>query len=1614
MKRKVLNTVIASAAILGGSFSGTIANAATGSQVVNFAESTGQAKSKTITIPKLYKVNSVTTDNGDVTYTVKGNNITIEVDNGDYSNREAYTDPKMYQKDVTKTVSQTTDTGGNSFASTASYSDGSGYSGTLSKSGSSTRTSLVKYPNYATDKLIAVDDQYQTPDWNPTTEGAWTRTGVVGDMTHVRSVWYYEVNRYSQGYYVKSTSRAATAAANWINAGGTIDAPKGDTYDWWDFYNNHNGDSYFAWDYTGPGNLGAKSDLVDTFITTWSWAKWVSTYEQNYAGTVYKSGTKYRNYTYEYNVTVNYETDVTAPTGNVTADVTTPTTGNVVLTATATDSQSGVKRIKLPNGTYVSSSTATYTATKNGSYKFDFEDKFGNISSKTYDVTNIDREDPTGTFTPNILPWTNQTVSVVFKPSDSGSGVKQWRYRTSKDSGATFGAWSSYITGGADGTIPLSSEGRWKVNVQVIDNAGNTNDLTSGNDKTSQIVNFAEGSSRTRTQTITIPGLSKVNSIKANTGDVTYTVNGDKVTITVSNGTYVSREAYTDPNRYPKTVTETVTQNTEDGGNDFASTIEYDKDDYTGTLSKTGSVRASSPTNYPNYESKRLLNVKEANVNTVPSDTITDEGYWVKGKQIGPVMRVGYVWYYSIDRYSAGNYIVNTNDKSLVQTWLDNGGEFSPRGSTYDWWDYYNNHGGSGTFGWDYTGAGADPDRKSVLYPVYIVYWNWTKQVRDYSQDYTGTVYKSGIAYKNYKYAYDVTVDYETSEGTIDIDKTLPSGAFNPNTTSWTNDDINITFNPSDAGGSGVKQWRYRTSSNNGSTYGAWSSYTSGDTSGTIALTSEGQWKIQAEVTDVAGNVNTITSGTHNIDKTAPTATFNPNSASWRNTGLNVSTSFGDTGGSNVKQWRYRTSSDNGSNYGAWSAYTSGGATATIPVSGEGQWKIQVNVLDNAGNSKTVTSGSYNIDMTNPSGTFTPNSSPWTYKDIAVSFDPSDTGGSNVKQWRYRTSSDDGSNYGAWSTYTSGDITSTINLTSSGIWKIEVEVTDNAGNIVTVTSGTYYIDKSVPNVTYNPNTVSWTNKDVSVVVQPYATGKSGIKDWKYRTSSDNGSTWTGWSSLITGNTSKTLTFTNTGKHVIEVQVQTVAGMVNNVNSGIYYIDKVQPEDDIKASITNWTNQNIVLTATGNDAHSGMKQIKLPDGTIKTGGSATYTVTDNGDYTFTFYDVAGNTTTATYTVDTIERVKPFVWYESKTPNTSTSGDVTITIFAGDTDSGVKRIILPNGTSTYSQKTDYKVTDNGTYIFTVEDNAGNTQTYISEVSNIDKNAPTISGLVLYEYDTKKYQVTVDAYDKDGIKSVKLNTGEQLTYNAKTKLYEINNLSIADYTKSAVEVIDKSGNSTGNVSFMTAPSVTFPSGYDTSNVIKDDVDVKINGANKVSFIKNGTELDCSTKPCTYTFTNNGEVIAKHSLDYKAYLKNIKVSNIDKKENNLVLEGDRNKDNKFEVTLNWSLNITNPKVTCESASDLITKNASGQSITLTVLNETYNCYVEGTYEGYPIKSNDLTISQLLDEELKVDRSTLKYESLDTNILMEKGRSGEFYMLNARRSNFDDYSVPIPSSMAQ
>ncbi|NFE18578.1 OmpL47-type beta-barrel domain-containing protein [Clostridium botulinum] len=200
-------------------------------------------------------------------------------------------------------------------------------------------------------------------------------------------------------------------------------------------------------------------------------------------------------------------------------------------------------------------------------------------------------------------------------------------------------------------------------------------------------------------------------------------------------------------------------------------------------------------------------------------------------------------------------------------------------------------------------------------------------------------------------------------------------------------------------------------------------------------------------------------------------------------------------------------------------------------------------------------------------------------------------------------------------------------------------------------------------------------------------------------------------------------------------------------------DKEAPTLEVIGNITGWTNKDVMLNAFAKD-NSKVKSITLPDGKIINNDKADFTVRKNGTYRFIAEDEAGNKTTKEIVVDKIDKELPTLNLSTSTTN-STNGNIDINIDAKDTLSGVKEIKV-NGTVITGDK--YTVSANGTYTVEVIDNAGNKISKQIDISNIDKELPTIaiSGNPT-DWTNNNVVLNITAKDNIGIKSITLPDGK-----------------------------------------------------------------------------------------------------------------------------------------------------------------------------------------------------------------------------------------------------------------
>jgi hypothetical protein len=264
----------------------------------------------------------------------------------------------------------------------------------------------------------------------------------------------------------------------------------------------------------------------------------------------------------------------------------------------------------------------------------------------------------------------------------------------------------------------------------------------------------------------------------------------------------------------------------------------------------------------------------------------------------------------------------------------------------------------------------------------------------------------------------------------------------------------------------------------------------------------------------------------------------------------------------------------------------------------------------------------------------------------------------------------------------------------------------------------------------------------------------------------------------------------------------------------FTIDTTAPTGTVGYSTTSPTNGTVTATLTTSE----------PVTITNNGGSATYTFAANGSFKLEFKDAAGNTGSATATVNNINKAAPV-----GTIGYSTSGPTNGSVFA--TLTADKQVTITNngGSPTYT------FTTNGSFTFEFRDDAGNAGSATATVSNIDTTAP--AGAAGYS----------STAPTAGPVTVTLTTSEPVTIT--------NNGGSPTYTFTAngsftYEFKDAAGNTGSTTASVSNIDPTLPMGtisYSTEEPTNENVTVTLTTNKQVTILNNGGSR-------TYTFTANG----------------------------------------------------------------------------------------------------------------------------------------------------------------
>ena len=148
-----------------------------------------------------------------------------------------------------------------------------------------------------------------------------------------------------------------------------------------------------------------------------------------------------------------------------------------------------------------------------------------------------------------------------------------------------------------------------------------------------------------------------------------------------------------------------------------------------------------------------------------------------------------------------------------------------------------------------------------------------------------------------------------------------------------------------------------------------------------------------------------------------------------------------------------------------------------------------------------------------------------------------------------------------------------------------------------------------------------------------------------------------------------------------------------------------------------TTPSKTVDITCNGSSDVYPSVTCPDGSSINVGQS-YTVSENGTYSFEFLKSDGNTETKTITISNIDKDKPTLTVNSNTEE-ETKDNVILSVSADD--ENFDYIELPNGEKVTEKTATYEVSENGSYTFKAVDKVGNETIKEVNVTNINKITP-----------------------------------------------------------------------------------------------------------------------------------------------------------------------------------------------------------------------------------------------------------------------------------------------------
>ena len=390
-----------------------------------------------------------------------------------------------------------------------------------------------------------------------------------------------------------------------------------------------------------------------------------------------------------------------------------------------------------------------------------------------------------------------------------------------------------------------------------------------------------------------------------------------------------------------------------------------------------------------------------------------------------------------------------------------------------------------------------------------------------------------------------------------------------------------------------------------------------------------------------------------------------------------------------------KVTSDKGQLTGSGSSYTltvteNGTYTVTAEDSDSNRTQVQIPVEAIKGNvAPTLKAGNQQVNETATS--------------VTIPIEVSDADG-NAAQ--VKVTSDKGQLTGSGSSYT-------LTVTENGTYTVTAE--DSKGSRTQVQIPVEAIKGNVaPTIAAEQPQINATSATIRVTVHNNGgTEITSVTDQNLN------------AAALQADGSYLLTVTEDGSYTITATNK--AGKSAYTTIVVSGIDRTPPvvEQPTVSYNENMTSAQIVLKA--NDGNgSGIAKVTASGVEMSLSeGNYILNVTQNGEYAIVVTDKAGNQAQAQVTVNGIDKTNPDIRQTSD--NTSWKQKHEVTFAVTDEGSGISSVqVTKDGkTITHSEGNGYRFTaeENGSYLITATDKAGNSATKTVEIKTVDQTAPTV---------------------------------------------------------------------------------------------------------------------------------------------------------------------------------------------------------------------------------------------------------------------------------------------------